>query len=431
MTQDGWQAEFVGGRPRRRLRLAGLVLGWGSLLVGLVLGGVGFAAVQRLEGNITRVDVPMLIEAEDGRPMNILVVGSDSREGLTNQEMAELTLGSSADQIDGQRSDTVLLVQILPGDGGVNVVSFPRDLPVVLDGRRLKLTEAFFGGPDQLVDVVQQNFGIPVHHYVEVSVLGFIQTVEALGSVEICLDEPLVDPKSGANFQAGCQDMNPGQALAFVRSRRGPRGDFDRIARQQTFLKATLRELVKAELFVDVPRLLAVVEQVASNVTTDQGLGIGRMQSLAQRIAGVVEDDLPMTVVPSYVQTIDRKSFVIPYRPGAKALFDAIEAGEKLASRGTPEERAAAVVRIWSGGRGVNTDLVSSTLFWTGFQPRLAGSGAIDAEAVTTVFFLPGQRAAGEIVAATLGAPLRALPTDITVEPGTQVIVAVGEDATA
>ncbi len=431
MTTGGWQAEFVGGRPRRRLRLVGLVLGWGSLLIALLVGGVGFAAVQRVEGNITRVDVPMLMEAEDGRPMNILVVGSDSREGLTDQQMAELTLGSSADDIGGQRSDTVLLVQILPDDGGVNIVSFPRDLPVVLKGRRLKLTEAFFGGPDQLVDVIQQNFGIPVHHYVEVSVLGFIQTVEALGSVEICLDEGLKDPKSGANFSAGCQDMNPGQALAFVRSRRGSRGDFDRIGRQQQFLKATVKELVKAELFIDVPRLLAVVEQVASNVTTDQGLGIQRMQTLAQRMAAVVDDDLPMTVVPSYVQTIDRKSFVVPYRPGAKALFDAIEAGELLAPRGTPEERDAAVVRLWSGGRGANTELVSSTLFWTGFRPQGAGRGAIDAEAVTTVFFLPGQRAVGEMVAATLGAPLRALPTDITVEPGTQVIVAVGDDATA
>ncbi len=426
----GPEMEF--GRRRARLRRLGLVTGWVSLALAVLVAGVGFAAVQRVEGNITRVDVPMLSDGADGEPLNILVVGSDSREGLTRQEMGELTLGTSADQIDGQRSDTVLLVQVLPGDQGVNVVSFPRDLAVVFGGERLKLTEAFFGGPDQLVDVVQQNFGIPINHYVEVSVLGFVRTVEALGSVEICLDEPLRDRKSGADLSAGCQDLDPRQALAFVRSRSGARGDFERIARQQEFLKATLRELVQAELFLDVPRLLAVVEQVASNVTTDQGLGIGRMQGLAQRLAGVVAEGLPpMVVVPSYVQDLDGRSFVVPYRPGAQALFDAIEAGEPLADRGSAEDRPNVDVRIWTGGRGLATDLVSSTLFWSGFKPKGFTTGAVDAEGTTTVFFLPGQEREAGWVAATLGAPMRAMPASIEVPPGTQVVVAVGDDAAA
>lgn len=430
MSAGGWGPSIRGGRPRRLLRVGGLVVGWGSLVAIVAVLSLAFATVRSVEDNITRVDLPELELPEDGGPLNLLVVGSDSREGLTREQIGNLVLGDSDDETGGQRSDTVVLVSILPDDAGVNIVSFPRDLPVVYKDRRFKLTETFFDGPQAVVDVVNENFGIPIHHYLEVSVLGFINTVEALGSVEICLDEPLIDNKSGANFpEAGCYDMSPRDALTYVRSRKGSRGDFERIERQQRFLKATLRELIDTRLLFDVPRLLDVVEKAASNVTTDEGLRINELQALANQLRRFADGNVPMTTVPAYIQNIDGKSFVVPFAPGAKSLFDTVEAGRLLASRGTPEERDAVEVVVWSGGRSAGTDRAVSTLFFSGFHPDLQGRGAIDAEGTTTVFHLPGQEQAARWVAATLGSPLRPLPADVEVPPGTQAVVAIGDDA--
>lgn len=430
MTSGTWGPERRGGRPRRWLRLGGIVVGWGSLVAIVAVLSLAFAALRSVEANITRLDLPELALPAEGGPLNLLVVGSDSREGLTREQLGDLVLGDASDDVGGQRSDTIVLVSILPDNAGVNIVSFPRDLPVVLNGKRYKLTETFFGGPQALVQVLHENFGIPIHHYLEVSVLGFIKTVEALGSVEICLDEPLIDNKSGADFrEAGCYDMSPRDALTFVRSRKGSRGDFQRIERQQQFLKSTIKELVDTRLLFDVPKLLDVVEKAASNVTTDDGLRVGQLQALANQLRGFADGNVPMTTMPAYIQDIEGKSFVVPYAPGAKSLLDAIEAGELLASRGLPEERAEVELVVWSGGRLQGTDRAVSTLFFSGFHPTTKGRGAIDAEGVTTVFFLPGQEAAARWVAATLGAPLRPMPADIEVPPGTQAVVAVGDDA--
>lgn len=430
MSAGGWGPERRGGRPRQWLRWGGLAVGWGSIVALVAVVALAFTTLRSVEQNITRVDLPELELPEDGGPLNLLVVGSDSREGLTDEQVRSLVLGTSADEVTGQRSDTVVLVSILPDEAGVNIVSFPRDLPVIYEGRRLKLTETFFDGPQAVVDVINENFGLPVHHYLEVSVLGFLTTVEALGSVEICLDEPLVDPASGANFpEVGCYDMGPGQALTYVRSRQGSRGDFQRIERQQTFLKATLRELVDTRLLFDVPKLLDVVEQAASNVTTDEGLRISQIQALANQLRGFAEGNVPMTTVPSYIQTIDGKSFVVPYGPGARALFETIETGGRLASRGSLEERDATQMILWTGGRGQAADRVSSTLFFSGFRPAIDGRGPLDAGATTTVLYTAGNETLAGHVGATLGAPVRTLPSDIPVPPGTQVIVAVGDDA--
>lgn len=425
-----WGPERRGGRPRQWLRWSGFVVGYGSLVAIVAVLGLAFATLRSVEANITRLDLPELELPAEGGPLNLLVVGSDSREGLTREQIGNLVLGDANDDVGGQRSDTVVLVSILPDNAGVNIVSFPRDLPVIYKGKRYKLTETFFDGPQAVVDVINENFGLPVHHYLEVSVLGFINTVEALGSVEICMDEALVDNKSGANFpEAGCYDMTPRDALTYVRSRKGSRGDFQRIERQQQFLKATLKELVDTKLLFDVPKLLDVVEKAASNVTTDDGLRVRELQALANQLRGFADGNVPMTTVPAYIQNIDGKSFVIPYAPGARALFDTIESGGLLASRGTPEERDAVELVVWTGGRLQSADRAVSTLFFSGFHPALKGRGAIDAEGTTTVFFLPGQETAARWVAATLGAPLRPLPADIEVPAGTQAVVAVGDDA--
>lgn len=412
------------GRTRRILAMAAIA----GLLAIAAVGVTGLALLRTADANITRVPVSSLQGRDAGQAINVLVVGSDSRDGLTRQEEIELKLGS----FDGQRSDTVILASVTPDHQGVSLVSFPRDLLVYDEaGDPHKLTETFFEGPEHVVDILGDNFGVPVHHYAEVSVRGFMNVVETLGSVEICLEERLYDRKSGARFDPGCHRMDPKQALSYVRSRQGVRGDFERIERQQIFLKAMLKELVASRTLVDLPKLFAVVEDVADNVTTDEGMGLATMRALAEELRGLADSGIPMTIVPGYTTDVGRKNYVVAYGPGARALFRSIRNGEVLAARGSKEQRAGTRVAVWTGGRGAEADIVVNTLAYSGFDARGYGQGDVDAGAVTTVYVIPGFEEQAGWVGALMGAPVQTLPAGTSAPDDAQVIVAVGDDASS
>ena len=428
LHEEVWGPTVVGGRGRSRWRRIALAGGIVLTVLAVAAVGVGYALWRTVQNNIERVPVETLAVPERGQPLNILIVGSDSREGLTEEERILYTLG--LEEITGQRSDTMLLLSLSRG-GGASIVSFPRDLRVDDDGRARKLTETFADGPANVVEVLQTNTGVPVHHYVELSVLGFVGVVDALGGVDICLDEPLVDPRSGANFtEPGCYHMGPREALAYVRSREGARGDFERVDRQQTFMRAVIGKASSLGVIVDLPKLFDVVGRVARNVTTDMGLGFSEMRALAVELRAVAGGSVPMVVVPSYVQSIDGKSYVLAYPPGANALYGDLLAGRPPAPRGLPEERAATHVAVWSAGRGGGADLVVRTLQWVGFSAGGAGAGPVDGGPVTRVFSLPGQEAVAGWVAATLGVGAEPLPDGVSAQDGAAVVVVVGDDAT-
>ncbi|MEX0868696.1 MAG: LCP family protein, partial [Nitriliruptoraceae bacterium] len=111
------------------------------------------------------------------------------------------------------------------------------------------------------------------------------------------------------------------EALAYIRSRRGVRADFARIDRQQQFLRAIIRDLVSARVLSNPPQLFQLVDDVGSNVTTDESLTIGEMYDLADEFRQVVQDGFSMTTVPSYTRKINGVDYVIAYRPGAEAIF--------------------------------------------------------------------------------------------------------------
>ena len=392
------------------------------LVVALVATTALVASLWRVaSGNIEKIPGIRLDQPVSDAPLNVLVVGSDSRDGLTPEQIQRFHLGT----FEGARSDTVLLVSIARGRDAASVVSFPRDLAVDDAGERRKLTETFAQGPEHVVDIIRTNFGVPVHHYVEVSILGFVSVVEAVGGVRICLEEPLQDDKSGADFPAGCIDMDAVQALQYVRSRQTARGDFDRIERQQTFMRALLDKMISTRVLVDVPRLFNVVEQVSRQVKTDDGLGPNQMRELAQQLKGLASGAIPMSVVPSYTETIEGTSYVVAYPPGASAMFAALAAGEPLPGRGTQEEREATDVVVWSGGDRAAADLAQRTLFWASFDAHVDGAGPLPPEGPTVVYALPGHEPAAGWVAATLGTTAQPLPTDVTVEDA-DVVVRIG-----
>jgi LCP family protein required for cell wall assembly len=426
---DPWGPRVRGGRRWRRLRRLASALGLLTLVGATALGTTGFLLLRQAEASLTRVPVEQLdIATAPTDARHFLVVGSDGRDGLDDEARSKLTLGS----FDGQRSDTVIYVAISADRSTVSLVSLPRDLLVIDDGRQRKLTDTFTGGPDHLIRVLRENFGLPVNHYAQVSLGGFVEVVRTLGGVRLCLDEPLRDRKSGADFEAGCHDMTAEEALGYVRSRQGPRADFERIDRQQQFLRAMLSELVDARILADVPRLFRLVEEVAGNVTTDEGLGVAQIRGLADDLREVLRDGVPMTTFPGYPRRIDGLDYVVAYGPGARAMLEDLRAGRPVADRGARDERAETAVAVLSGGRGPETDIVTSTLMFAGFRAGWAGVGsAIDAGETTTVYRLPGHEQEAEWVAAALGAPIRPLPASAPAPEGATVVVAVGDDASS
>ncbi len=425
-----WGPNVRGGRRWRLLRRLSTVLGVAVLVAGTGMGTTGVLLLRQAEASLTRVEVPQLTTAEEpSDARHFLLVGSDSRDGLSDEQRARLTLG----QFDGQRSDTVIYVSISEDRSAVSLVSLPRDLLVNDGNQQRKLTETYAGGPDRLVSVLQDNFGLPVNHYAEVSLGGFLGVVDTLGSVELCLDEPLRDRKSGADFTAGCHDMEPEQALSYVRSRQGAFGDYERIARQQQFLKGMLRELTDAQVLTDVPRLFRLVDEVGRNVTTDDNLGLAEMRAVAQEMRQVVDAGVPMVTVPAFPRNIDGIEFMVAYRPGTEAMFDRLRQGVPLLDAGTRDQRVEVDVAVVSGGRMTGAGIVGSVLQFVGFPVVAAGNGGsqLDAGPTTTIYQLPGHEDQAEWVASFLGAPIRNLPPGVSAPVGAEVLVAVGDDAAA
>ncbi|HET6749743.1 MAG TPA: LCP family protein, partial [Actinomycetes bacterium] len=174
----------MSARVYRRRRIAA---GLGAVLVlGLagLAGGWGYTAFRF--GQISSVHVPGLGKAPPDGSLNLLVVGSDTRQGLRDGGFGEAA---------GQRSDVIMVVHLVPDLRHAAVMSIPRDLyvPVAGTGRSAKINSALNRGPGQLVQTIQQRFGIPIHHYLLVNFDGFREAVDALGGVAMYFPRPVRD----------------------------------------------------------------------------------------------------------------------------------------------------------------------------------------------------------------------------------------------
>jgi LCP family protein required for cell wall assembly len=271
--------------------------GWGWYL-----GQVADASVNRTDaipttGNDSHVD---------GEAMNLLLVGNDSRARATKEQLDQLNTTAH----DGINTDTMILVHV-PADGSrASFVSFPRDSYVEIPGYGMdKLNAAFaYGyqyeagdnatdaqrqsaGAQLLVQTISKLTGLQIDHYAEVDLLGFFQLSNAVGGVEVNLCAPVQDGYSGINLPAGRQTLQGEQALAFVRQRHGlPRGDFDRIIRQQTFIAGMVRKLLSDHVLLDLGKQRRLVQAAAKALTVDQSLDLLGLASQMQSVtAGSVQ----------------------------------------------------------------------------------------------------------------------------------------------
>ncbi len=228
---------------RRRLKIGSLVLVVALLAVSI---GTYFWADGKLKREVELAKVIERPGAGDGT--NYLIVGSDSREGMSDEDKKKLHTGSA----EGKRTDSMMILH--DGSNGPTLISLPRDSDVEIPsfkgsesgklfpntGRRVKLNAAYAeDGPELLVRTVEHNTGLRIDHYVEIGFAGFAGIVDALGGVEMDIPKAFKDKKSGADFQAGKQTLDGEQALAFVRTRYAFAGsDLDRTKNQQKFLAA-------------------------------------------------------------------------------------------------------------------------------------------------------------------------------------------------
>lgn len=180
---------------------------------------------------------------------NWLLVGSDSRTGLSEKDVERLGTGGD---LGTTRTDTIMLLHI-PLSGEATLVSIPRDSYVPIPGYGYdKINAAFaFGGAPLLAQTVEENTGLRVDRYAEIGMGGLANVVDAVGGVEVCVQEAIDDPLANLNVQPGCQKMDGASSLGYVRTRATAQGDLDRVMRQREFLGALLDRVTSPAVLVN------------------------------------------------------------------------------------------------------------------------------------------------------------------------------------
>lgn len=260
----------------------------------------------------------------DGPGTNWLLVGSDSRDGLDADRQAELGTGDTA----GRRTDTVMLVHIPQSGGKPTMVSLPRDSYVTIPGRgKDKLNSAFaYGGPQLLAQTVEASTGVRVDHYAEIGLGGFADMTDAIGGVDVCVEEPMQDPKANLDVQAGCQELTGPQALGYVRTRASARGDLDRVERQREFLAALTEKAASPAVFLNPMRLFPLILNTSGAFLVDSGDHVWHLGSLAFAMNGIASGQGVTTTVPmsGFGETDEGASVVKWDEEKAGTLFGAL-----------------------------------------------------------------------------------------------------------
>jgi LCP family protein required for cell wall assembly len=308
-------------RPRRRRWGRAVLLALAVLLV-LVL-----ALFVMVDSRLHRVDA---LGDQAGRPAvtpgaDWLIVGSDSREGLSAADRKRLATGQAA----GRRTDTMMLLHIPRAGGQATLVSLPRDSYVPIPGRgRNKLNAAYaFGGPKLLVRTVEGVTGIRIDHYMEIGFDGFASIVDAVGGVRLCVDAPMNDPKAGLKLAAGCQVLDSAKALGYVRTRAGGRADLDRVVRQQQFMSALIDKMTSPGVLLNPLRSVPLALNGAGTITVDSNDHIYHLIRFPFAMRSVSSGDGVAGTVPiaGTTSVSGAGSVVLWDRPKALALFEALK----------------------------------------------------------------------------------------------------------
>jgi len=439
-----------------------------ALVSALVLVGTGYYS-SRLNGltdGLTTADVidaPPVEKPADGA-IDILMVGMDSRTDaqghpLSKEQLAMLNAGVSDGELN---TDTLILVRI-PNDGGPAVgVSIPRDSYVqiasgygkhkinsayvrakndamnqlkgagVTDEAKLQV-DSNQEGAKNLIATIQDLTGATIDHYAEVNLLGFYDITNAIGGIDVCLNEPVKDKYSGANFPAGPQTLAGVQALQFVRQRHGlQNGDLDRIKRQQVFMSGMAKKVLSGDMLAPgsdtFDKLRSAIQK---SVVLDKNWNV---LQFAQQMIGITGGKLNFQTIP--VGSIDLQTrsdgSAVEVDPSAVREFVTGLLGttsKTSTSNPAGPDDASANAKITVNVRNTTTTpnlaaSVAKALTDQGFVQGVIGNAS--AVESTVVRHASGEQANGDRVAKALGGNVQ-VEEDSNLPAGT-VSVLLGED---
>lgn len=405
--------------------------------------GIGWHLFRDLTGGISTTDVIAGRLGGFGKPpgtdQNILIVGVDSRTDakgrpLSKKILAELRSGAE----DGVLNSDTIIVLHIPADGSRAVgISIPRDSYVDIPGEgknkinsayptvkvetaaKLRAegedpdaveAEASTAGRTALIKTVEKLTGITIDHYAEVNLLGFYNLTNAIGGVDVCLNEKVNEPFSGARFPAGRQSISGGAALAFVRQRHDlPHGDFDRIKRQQVFLAAVAHKILSAGTLTNPSKLQGLVDVAKESVVLDTGWDILGFARQASDLAG---GKIEFMTVPVAGAETNSHGDVVLVDPDEVREFVAEKTGvvndasSPSATPGSPEPDAVSPatltidVRNGTGRTGLASQVARKFSGWGYKEGTVKNSTS---QTRSTVHYASGETAAGDQIARKLG----------------------------
>lgn len=292
------------------------MIGW-ILAVVLVL---GLSMTLWADAQLNRVEARPADRVADTAGTNWLLVGSDSRQGMSEEDAERLGTGGD---IGVGRTDTIMLLHI-PTTGQARLVSLPRDSYVTIPGYGDdKINAAFtYGGPKLLTSTVENATGLRVDHYAEIGMGGLANVVDAVGGVELCPAEPINDPLANLDVQAGCQEMDGTTALGYVRTRATPLGDLDRVDRQREFFASLIDEATAPNTLLNPFEFFPLVGNTANSFTVGEGDHAWHLArvGLAMR-SGVATETVPVGGFADYAVG----NVVLWDEAGAQALWDSMK----------------------------------------------------------------------------------------------------------
>jgi LCP family protein required for cell wall assembly len=274
------------GQPGRRGRRIALIAGIVVLIVIVVAVSSYFWADGKLNKSVA---LPATTATSAGT--NWLIVGSDSRQGLSRTQRDALHVGSSG----SSDSDSLMLLHM--GGPKPVLISIPRDSYVPIPGHGdNKINAALaYGGPTLLVQTVESVTGLRIDHYMGIGFDGLVSVVNTVGGVRICLPQAIQDSYSGVNLSKGCHNLNGTQALAFVRDRHSfATSDLQRIQDQRAFLKALLSKATSPGVYLNPFTAYPFASTAAGSIAVDKGTSLYDLIQAGLALRGAQTGTVPI-----------------------------------------------------------------------------------------------------------------------------------------
>jgi LCP family protein required for cell wall assembly len=321
----------------------------------VALSGITWFGLGRITAAIPKLDVFAGLEdrpKKESSAVNYLIVGSDTREGLTRAEARRLRVGTTK-VAAGKRSDTMLLVHISKKRDKAAIISIPRDSYALIPEHKSlssdkiipatysKINSAYnWGGAPLLIETFESMSGLRIDHYVEINFVGFVRMVDALGGVEICTKRDINDPKSHLTLPAGRHVLDGVDSLKYVRSRTfDGLGDLGRMKRQQEFAGAMLRKATSAGVLLN-----PLINSALASVTTDSGLSQGDLLTLGKQLRNLSASNVRTLTIPLKYYNYNKNgvSAAVLWDPELSSeLFTRIKNDDALIDKVQPEPSAS------------------------------------------------------------------------------------------